>query len=121
MLLLRTEWNATYYSFVKAKLRKARAIMPIHVDIFTKKGHIYILGLDDGFSVAFIYLAYIKARDRGLRTELIYARYIDENWIPIEVRKLAEKWLSGTLEEKEIELLKNVTITDYIFSRWCRW
>jgi hypothetical protein len=57
--------------------------------------------------------------ERGLEARLIYARYIDGEWLPDDVRKLGEKWIYGKLSRKEIEELRKKFITEHIFDRWC--
>ncbi|MCC6055930.1 MAG: hypothetical protein LM583_04575, partial [Desulfurococcaceae archaeon] len=92
----------------------------IHVDVFAREDTIYVMGLDDGFSAMFVYMAYRKAKEKGLRANLMYAMYIDESWLPEEVRKIGEKWLYAKLGAKEVEALKKITITKHVLDRWCR-
>ncbi len=117
--MLKVEYNPVYYEKVRSKLQRVRERYPIHVDIIQRQETIYLMSLDDGFSVAFLYSAYLKARERGLRASLMYARYIDEGFIPEEVKRLAEKWLTKKLSRKEVELLKNISITEYVMEKWC--
>jgi len=119
MLILKVEKDQTYYRNVSNKLRRVMKNYPIHVDIIQKRGIIYLISLDDGFSVAFLYSAYLKAKKKGLKASLMYARHINEDWIPKEVRRLAEKWLSMRLSKSTIKLLKKLTITEYMIRRWC--
>jgi len=113
------EYNFTYYRNIIRKLSRVRKKV-IHVDIFARGGAIYIMGLDDEFSASFVYMAYLRAKEKGLKASLMYARYIDESILPEEVRKLGEVWLSRRLKNEEIETLKKLTITEYIFDKWCR-
>ena len=119
MLILKVEYNPIYYNNTLLKLRRIMKNYPIHVDIIRRRETIYLMSLDDGFSVAFLYQAYLKAKEKGLEADLLYARYIDEDWLPEEVKELGRKWLSMKLSEKEIESLKNIHITEYIMGRWC--
>lgn len=119
MLLLKVEYDAKYYADLLKKLTKLKRKSPIHVDVFSRRGTIFVIGLDDGFSVAFIYVAYLKAKKRGLRTSLLYARYIEENWLPEEVRRLAESWLSGEFSVKDADKLKSYSVTEHVLMRWC--
>jgi hypothetical protein len=48
----------------------------------------------------------------------MYARYIDESWLPEEVRRLGEKWARGKLSYEEVERLKEMTITEHVFMKW---
>jgi hypothetical protein len=121
MLIAMIEHNPAYYESVLSKLNRIREKRSIHVDVFAREGTIYVMGLDDGFSVAFVYMAYLKAKEKGLNAKLLYARYIDESWLPEEVKKLGEKWLYKKLGMDEIEALKKITITEYVFDRWCKW
>jgi hypothetical protein len=66
-----------------------------------------------------LYIWHVSRLERGLEAKLIYARYIDGEWLPEDVRKLGEKWIYGKLSRKEIEELKKRFITDHIFDRWC--
>ena len=119
MLILKVSADPMYYKNTLLKLRRVLKNHPIHVDIIRRRETIYLMSLDDGFSVAFLYQAYLKAKEKGLEADLLYARYIDEDWLPEEVKELGRKWLSMKLSEKEIESLKNIHITEYIMGRWC--
>jgi hypothetical protein len=121
MLMAVIEYNHTYYLSLIQKLNRVEGKVPIHVDVFTREGIIYVMSLDDGFSASFAYMAYLKAREKGLNAKLLYARYIDESWLPEEVKKLGGAWLSRRLRNEEIEALKKITITEYVFDRWCKW
>jgi hypothetical protein len=121
MLVAVIEYNHTYYLSLIQKLNRVGRKAPIHVDVFTREGIIYVMSLDDGFSATFVYMAYLKAKEKGLNAKLLYARYIDESWLPEGVKKLGEIWLSRGLRNEEIETLKKITITEHIFDRWCRW
>jgi len=50
----------------------------------------------------------------------LYARFIDENMLPEEVRRLGEAWLRKKLSMKEVEALKKMMITEHVFDKWCR-
>jgi hypothetical protein len=119
MLVAMTEYNRAYYSNLIYKLNRVREKMPIHVDVFAREGTIYVIGLDDGFSALFVYTAYLKAKGKGLNAKLLYARYIDESWLPEEVRKLGKAWLTRGLKNGEAETLRGLTITEYILNKWC--
>jgi hypothetical protein len=121
MLLLKVEHDRRYYNKLLRKLTKIRRKIPIHVDIFLRKGTIFAESLDDGFSTSFLYVAYLKAKEKGLKADLLYARYVDESWLPEEVRRLSEKWMFRELSDEEIDILKKISITEHIFERWCRW
>jgi hypothetical protein len=119
VLIAMIDYNESFYTNLIHKYERARKKAPIHVDIFARRGVIYVSGLDDGFSAAFVYMAYLKARERGLEAKLIYARYIDGEWLPEDVKKMGEKWMYRKLDRIEIEELKKRFITDHIFDRWC--
>jgi len=121
MLLLRVEYEPGYYVAFIRRLTKIRRETPIHVDVVAKKRTIFVMSLDDHLSASLLYAAYLKAKDKGLRADLMYARYIDEDLLPEEVRKAGERWLSKKLSKDEIELLKSRSITEHIFTRWWRW
>jgi hypothetical protein len=112
-------YNESFYTNLIHKYERAREKAPMYVDIFARRGVIYVSGLDDGFSAAFVYMAYLKARESGLEAKLIYARYIDGEWLPEDVKKMGEKWMYRKLGRKEIEELKKKFITEHIFDRWC--
>jgi len=121
MLIAMIDYNVPFYTSLLHKYERAREKAPLHVDIFARRGVIYVSSLDDGFSSAFVYMAYLKARERGLEARLIYARYIDGDWLPEDVKKMGEKWIYGKLSRKEIEELRKKFITEYIIDKWCRW
>jgi hypothetical protein len=118
MLLLRVEYNANYYKSLLHKLTKIKRSVPAHVDVFARGGTVFVMSLDDGLSAAFLYAAYLKAKKKGLNADLMYARYIDEGWLPEEVRKTGEKWLSRRLSGKNVKMLRSRSITEHIFARW---
>jgi hypothetical protein len=118
MLIAMIEYNKLYYGSSLRKLNRVGKKVPIHVDMFAREGTVYVMGLDDGLSATFVYMAYLKAKERGLQASLMYARFIDESWLPEEVKKLGKKWLYQKLGVKEIEELKKVTITEYVFDKW---
>jgi hypothetical protein len=120
MLLLKVKYDSRYYRYIVRKIAKIRKNTPIHIDILTKRRTIFIASLDDGPSVAFLYFAYLKAKEKGLEPSLLYARYVDDSWIPVWVKESAQKWLSKGLNEGEIEKLKKLSVTEYILTRWCQ-
>jgi hypothetical protein len=120
MLMAIIEFSSVFYANLIQKLEGVKRRTPIHVDVFTREGVIYVIGLDDGFSAAFVYSSYRKAREKGLKTSLMYARFIDESVLPEEVRKLGEAWLRKKLSMKEVEALKKMMITEHVFDKWCK-
>jgi hypothetical protein len=48
----------------------------------------------------------------------MYARFINEGFLPEEVKELGRKWAHGKLSWEEIEKLKGMTITEHVFSKW---
>ena len=117
-MLLMFEYDRDLYNDLVSKLKRVRRRIPIHADVFRRKGEVYVIALDDGFSTAFLLSALLKAREKGLRASLMYARYIDESWLPEEVRRLGEKWARGKLSYEEVERLKEMTITEHVFGKW---
>lgn len=118
MLILKVDAEPVYYNSISSKLRRVLKRHPIHVDLFRREGTIYFISLDDGFSVTFLYSAYLKAKEKDLKAELMYAKYIDPTLLPERIKELAEKWLSRGLSCREIEELKNINITEHVLSRW---
>jgi len=118
VLMLRFEYGKELYDDLVGKLKRVSARVPIHVDVFRRNVDVYVIALDDGFSSAFVYAAYLRAKEKGLKPSLAYVRYIDEGFLPEEVRKLGEKWAHGKLSYEEIEKLKGMTITEHVFSKW---
>jgi hypothetical protein len=121
MLIAMIGYNESFYTNLIHKYNRTKKRASLHVDISARRGVIYVSGLDDGFSEAFVYMAYLKARESGLEAKLIYARYIDGEWLPDDVKKMGEKWIYKKLSRKEIEELRKKFITDHIFDRWCGW
>jgi len=120
MLIALTEYNYAYYRKIIHKLSRIEEKVPIHVNMFASGGAIYIVGLDDGLSASFVYMAYLRAKEKGLDAKLLYARFIDESWLPEEIRKLGEKWIYKKLGKREIETLRKIFITEHIFDKWCK-
>jgi len=120
MIIAIIEYNYVYHHNLIQKLGRIKKKMPIHVDIIARENTIYIVSLDDGFSTSFVYMAYLKAKNRRLDAKLLYARHIDESWFPEEIKKLGEKWMNKKISLKEIETLKKITITEHMLDRWCK-
>ena len=114
------KYENVYYHNLIQKFSRVRKKTIIHVDIFIREGSIYVMSFDDGFSASFVYMAYLKAKEKGLDAKLLYARHIDESWLPEEVRKLGEKWMNKKISSKEIETLRKIFITEHIFDKWCK-
>jgi hypothetical protein len=112
------EHDRDLYNDLVSKLKRVRSRVPIHVEVFRRNVNVYVLALDDGFSCAFAYAAYLRAKEKGLRASLMYARFIDEGILPAEVKELGEKWAHGKLSWEEIERLKEMSITEHVFSKW---
>jgi hypothetical protein len=119
MLIAMIDYNESFYTNLIHKYNRTKKRASLYVDVSARKGMIYVSSFDDGFSAAFVYMAYLKARERGLEAKLIYARYIDDEWLPEDVKKMGEKWIYGKLSRKEIEELRKKFITEHIFDRWC--
>jgi len=117
-LLLMFEYDRDLYNDLVSKLKRVGKRVPIHVDVFKRQSAVYIFALDDGFSTAFLYAAYLRARERGLKASLAYVRYIDEGFLPDGVKRLGEKWAHGRLSQEEVERLKKITITEHVFMKW---
>jgi hypothetical protein len=118
VLLLRFEYDRDLYNDLVSKLKRVSARVPIHVDVFRRNVDVYVLALDDGFSCAFLYAAYLRAKEKGLKPSLAYVRFIDEGFLPDDVKELGRKWAHGKLSWKEIEKLKGMSITEHVFSKW---
>jgi hypothetical protein len=112
------EYDRDLYNDLVSKLKRVRRRVPIHADVFRRNVAVYVLALDDGFSCAFVYAAYLRAKEKGLKASLAYVRSIDESFLPEDVKRLGEKWAHGKLSWEEIEKLKGMTITEHVFSRW---
>lgn len=119
MLILRAliDSGSSYYAGMIKKLKEARGRGLLYVDVIKKKHTMYIIGFDDGFSAAFLYQAYLKAKKKGLKVSLFYAKWIEPNDLPEDVKRLGEKWVSEKLNEEEVTHLKNISITEYMLSR----
>ena len=121
MLIAKIEYHPVFYANLIQKLESVKKRTVIHVDVVARKrSTIYVIGLDDGFSAAFVYMAYYKAREKGLRAELMYARFIGEDVLPDEVRKVGETWLRKKLRREDVEKLKKMMITEYVFDKFCK-
>jgi len=101
------------------KLRKARYMLRYSVDVIKRGDTIYIFALPDRLAAAFVYKIYLTAREYGLEAVLMYARYIDEDWIPEDVRRIAERWLKQGLSSEEIQRLRGSDIITHIFNKMC--
>jgi hypothetical protein len=118
VLLLRLDYDRDLYNDLVSKLKRVRRRIPIHADVFRRGVEVYVLALDDGFSTAFLYATYLRAKEKGLKASLMYARFIDEGFLPDEVKELGRKWAHGKLSWGEVERLKKITITEHVLSKW---
>lgn len=120
MLLLKVlaKSEKRYIRNLITKFKRVRLRYPLHVDVVNKDGQVYILSLDDGFSATFVYQAYFKAKESGLEADLLYARHIEPESLPEEVRRIGEKWSRKRLNKREVAYLKNISITEHMLSRW---
>jgi hypothetical protein len=121
VLLLKVEYEKSFYGYLLKEFNRIKKNIPMHIDIFTRKGTVFVISLDDGLSAAFIYMAYCKAREKKLKVSLLYARYIEEDFFPSEIIKIGKKWLNKRVSKREIKLLEKYNITEHVFTRWCRW
>lgn len=117
-MLLRFEHDRDLYNDLVSKLKRVSRRVPVHADVFRRGGEVYVLAIDDGFSCAFLLSAYVRAKEKSLKASLMYARFIDESFLPEEVVKLARKWAHGKLSWEEIERLKKTSVTEHVFSKW---
>ena len=115
MLIAIIEYHPVFYVNLVQKFLYTKRRATIHVDIFKRRNSIYVIGLDDGFSATFVYMAYYKARERGLEASLMYARFIDEDVLPHEIKELGKTWLRKKLKREDIEKLKGMMITEHVF------
>ena len=112
------EYHPVFYVNLVQKLESVKKRTTIHVDVIARKrSTIYVIGLDDGFSATFVYMAYYKAREKGLEARLMYTRFIDEGVLPDEVKELGKTWLRKKLRREDVEKLKRTMITEHVFSK----
>jgi len=72
-----------------------------------------VIGLDDGLTLAFIYKLYLTAREGGFKATLARLKYIDDSWIPEEVKGAAEKWLRQGLSSEEAQALRRLDMLNW--------
>ena len=101
------------YVGIVEKLRRSARRHPVFVDVIKRGDTIYVLGLDDGLTLAFIYKLYLMAREGGFQTALARLKYIDDSWIPEEVKRAAEKWLRQGLSSEEAQALRRLDMLNW--------
>ncbi|MEM1693588.1 MAG: hypothetical protein QXY26_10475 [Ignisphaera sp.] len=77
--------------------------------------HVYLYVPDEALSVALAYKAYLEAKRNMLNVEALYSIPVDLTKIlPLEVKRVGEKWCSRRLSKSDVTLLKNRFITPNI-------
>ena len=113
MLILRM--SKENRSFVRQKLSRFRKSVKqglIIGNIAYSDTATYFIVPDEALSAAFLYSIYLKAKEYGLRPEVMYAISIDPDKVfPDNVKRIGESWTYGGLSKNEIESLKNKWIT----------
>jgi len=81
-------------------------------DIAYSDTAVYFMVPDEALSIAFVYGVYLKAREKNLNFDTMYATSIDlESMLPEDVKRVGASWISRRLSKEEIKLLKNKFIT----------
>jgi len=73
---------------------------------------VYFVVPDEALSDAFAYGVYLRAKEKGLNVDAMYAVSIDlESVLPEDVKRIGTLWISRRLSKEEIGMLKNRFIT----------
>ena len=81
-------------------------------DIARSDTAVYFIFPDEALSVAFLYSVYLKAKEKGLDAEAMYATRVDPDAVlPEDVKKAGIAWLSKRPSKEEVASLKNRFIT----------
>jgi len=76
---------------------------------------VYFMVPDEALSAAFIYGVYLRAKEKNLNVDAMYAVSTDiESILPEDVKRVGSSWISRRLSKEEINLLKNRFITPNI-------
>jgi len=76
---------------------------------------VYFMVPEEALSAAFAYSVYLRAKEKSLNVEAMYAVSIDlESVLPEDVKRIGLVWTSRRLSKEEIKLLKNRFITPNI-------
>ncbi len=113
MIILRLPKEDVPFAYQKAyKYRKNVKQGLLLGDVAYSDSAVYFLVPDEALSVAFVYGIYLKAREKGMRVETMYATPIDlDKVLPEDVKRVGEAWVSRRLSREEISLLKNRLVT----------
>ena len=81
-------------------------------DVAYSNTAVYFMVPDEALSVAFLYGTYLKAKERGLGVESMYAVKVDlDAVLPEDVKSIGVVWISRRLSKEEVAMLKNRFIT----------
>jgi len=112
MLILRLPKGKTAIRSIILKYRRNVKKGLLLGDLAYSNTAAYLIVPDEALSAAFIYSAYLKAKERNMRVEIMYATPIDlEEVLPENIKRIGETWLSRRLSKEEISLFKNRFIT----------
>ncbi len=112
MLVLRIPKEKTFINNIALKYRRNVKQGLMLGDVAYSDTAVYFMVPDEALSVAFLYSVYLKARERGMRVEAMYATPIDlDKVLPEDVKRVGEVWVSRRLSKGEINSLKNRLVT----------
>lgn len=112
MIILRVPKDEVFTRSIITKYHRNLKRGLVLGDIAYSDTAFYLIVPDEALSTAFLYGVYLKARERGLDAEAMYATIVDlDAVLPEDVKKAGIAWSSRRLSKEEISSLKNKFIT----------
>jgi len=112
MIIVRIPRESRFASYIVEKYRRSMEQGLVLGDIARSDTAVYFISPDEALSAAFLYSVYLKAKEKGLDAEAMYATRVDlDAVLPEDVKKVGIVWLSGRPSKNEIASLKNKFIT----------
>ncbi len=112
MIIVRIPKEKAIVNAITMKYRRNMKQCFLLGDVAYSDTAVYFMVPDEALSVAFIYGVYLKAREKGIRVEAMYATSIDlDKTLPEDVKRVGDIWIRRRLSKEEVKLLKNKLIT----------
>lgn len=83
----------------------------VSCEVLYGASHVAVTAPDNALSLALLYSLYTEARGYGLDAHLYYARDVNPDSLPEDVRRVGEAWTRRKLRKEEVAALKNRSVT----------
>ena len=112
MIILRVPKEKSFINSIAMKYRRNIKQGLLLGDVAYSSTAVYFMVPDEALSAAFLYGTYLKAKEKGLGIESMYAIKVDlDAVLPEDVKSIGNVWISRRLSKEEVGVLKNRFIT----------